>query len=426
MELSEYLEHSQKLLERGEKTYTDILCDDMQVICRDDVCSKMGELKAPLNTMLSMGLDLLSCTEWTECFELYVDLYVKRFPGKEGIDALNLSAITPAQFRLINPEVFSDFNQETRESIPVEVFANLPAEYINAYNNLLFPDLGADSLRLYTHAIIMNAPFLQKRSRTSIKQLIKHVGQYTVTYTATSATSELPSGVASRLLWYKMVSDIIIKDATHIDFGDSLLDLIKELGITIQRGTRSTLKIYAAQFINLLEMSINIESSSNSAVHTKDEDMPETYRSKKLFICNDVDLVADSFDTKTGNFNGKIEYSKEFRELIKNDGGVPGDSKIVLELAKEGSPLAMDIYFWANYKNFLMKRRNISFIPLTWNSLAEQFSSSSVRMDNFKRDFKNAYSIVQKHYRFTLHFPEKTKQPVKLFRSNLSVPVLTK
>ena len=326
------------------------------------------------------------------------------------------------------------------DTLPFEILRQLPENYLLAYHEAYEQHDAAQlqktaSSRLFNNPINFLTPFPLRKPKASLShQFSRQTPWHSVTYTAATPDCTVPYGVPARMLWYKIISDVVVKNARSIDFSDTLRDTLKELGVKITSGrSRGTLVTYRQQLANIIDCVITfqqsspdffnsdiIESGEGGLANVQDHETIDWRRTRKILVSPGSDLARRILDNEVV---GEVPLTDEFIELVSRN-AVPGHRQTILEIASTGSSLALDLYFWATHKNYILNRfqkRPFRYIP--WKGLFQQFGMPGGNITRFKEDFRNACSIVQSHYSDLWLNLEDDKR-IAFYRTRTHIPSL--
>ena len=92
-------------------------------------------------------------------------------------------------------------------------------------------------------------------------------------------------------------------------------------------------------------------------------------------------------------FNSRLVLTQEFfEELVKHP--VPLDMRALRQLARERSPLALDLYTWLTYRMSYLREPT----EIRWASLEMQFGADYTRTRAFKEAFLEKLKVVRELY----------------------------
>lgn len=198
----------------------------------------------------------------------------------------------------------------------------------------------------------------------------------------------LPYGSMPRLILLWIVTEAIRTKSRTIKLGDTLNDFLRSLGLDPNTGGGkfSHAKRLKEQIERLLHCRISFRYSEGSA-----------QKGRKAFL--NMEMAREGrfwWDFKNpeqgGLFESEIVLGEVFFEAI-TAAPVPVDMRALIALKQ--SPLAIDVYTWANYRLFTMQRAGNRQIKIPLAELKEQFGGEYSRLRDFKASFAEALIKVQ-------------------------------
>jgi len=186
----------------------------------------------------------------------------------------------------------------------------------------------------------------------------------------------LPYGSVPRLLLAWLTTEAVRTKDRELVLGDNLSDFMRQLGIVPTGGRWGSIT-------RLREQSKRLFNASIQCTY-EDENSDKMQR---MDVAQSTDLWWSHSTEQRSLFPSTVVLAEPFyNEITKSP--VPIDIRILKELSK--SPLALDIYNWATYRNsYLKKRTNIP-----WELLQFQFGSNYKDTRMFKYKFKDALKKV--------------------------------
>lgn len=243
-------------------------------------------------------------------------------------------------------------------------------------------------------------------SKLNQTEFVRKNGEYTLTILSPSEIG-LPYGCYPRLILAWVCTEVIQKQSRHLDLGPSLRQFLKKLGITSSGGKNGTIGRFAEQSKRLFCSSISCIRTGNNGW---------SYKSLNL-----VDSAGLWWAPQQENHSGKwvshlILSEAFFQSILKCP--VPIDLRALFALRK--SPMSMDIYLWATYRLYRVKRP----IVIPWNQLVVQFGAQYKCHRQFKRRFLEALNKVVTVY----HSARIDEHPdgIRIRYSKPHVPIINK
>jgi hypothetical protein len=185
----------------------------------------------------------------------------------------------------------------------------------------------------------------------------------------------LPYGVIPRLFLLWLTTEVFRRKSRTIDLGKSFRIFLASMGY-FNVGGNETARI-KDQLRRLVSAAINFR-------YAKDGE----WISVGFFIVEKLRLVENSDDIP---FKGEFIVSERFFEECRYR-CVPTDMNAVRLLRH--SPLAIDIYIWLSYKNFVLQKP----AAISWKALKAQFGSQNTPVKKFKQTFCKQLEAVKRVY----------------------------
>lgn len=114
-----------------------------------------------------------------------------------------------------------------------------------------------------------------------------------------------------------------------------------------------------------------------------------------------------------------LQFSEMYVRKIIRENPVPVSFRVLRELNRLKSPLAMDIYLWLNRRMSYLHQPSL----VTWTQLRDQFGSDAQMMKKFKQTFKNALAHVETAWP-EVRVTVSDERGVTLFPSETPVPTV--
>ena len=201
---------------------------------------------------------------------------------------------------------------------------------------------------------------------------VRRNGPYTLVMNA-GGLYRLPFGHLPRLLMAWISTEAVRTQSRVLVLGDSLSDFMRELGIYSSDGKAYT----------------RLRNQMDRLFHASVELSYEDKHGKQFIASRVVDRGDFWWDPKRPNervlWDSKIRLGEDFfNEIISHP--VPLDMNTLTALKR--SPLGLDLYMWAVYRTFSLKR----LLRLTWPTLYRQLgvdpsrASDNVTVQRFRKD----------------------------------------
>jgi hypothetical protein len=202
----------------------------------------------------------------------------------------------------------------------------------------------------------------------------------------------IPYGTIPRLLLYYIVTEAVRTKSRRIEFGRNLADFMRSIGLNPRtgRGERSDYRRMVQQATRLFNATIAIVPAAETE-QAKREIPPRL----NMPITDTQDLWWSSASpTSNTIFESYIELGERFFDAVMRS-PVPVSLDALKQL--KGSSLALDLYGWATYRTFLVKRSGKpTTIPMFM--LREQFGADYSDQKEFNRYLRKALLKVKSVY----------------------------
>jgi hypothetical protein len=201
-----------------------------------------------------------------------------------------------------------------------------------------------------------------------------------------------PYGSIPRLLLFWITTEALRTKSRKLELGASLAGFMRDLGLNPSTGggKRGDGKRLRNQMERLFRASISLElaNTNDNLVGKRWIDMQVAPEGELWWDLKSPDQAA--------LFGSWIELGEKFYQAVTST-PVPLDRRVLSALKR--SPLALDLYAWATYKNFSMRQQNRpeQFIP--WVYFMKQFGAEYTSHHNFKKKVMMAFQKVFTVYR---------------------------
>ena len=201
---------------------------------------------------------------------------------------------------------------------------------------------------------------------------VRHNGPYTLVMTS-GFNNKLPYGNLPRLLLAWVTTEAVRTQSRELILGDSLSDFMRELGVYSSSGgkhirMRNQMRRLFNAHVQLIYKDERGEARVSSSVADRTEFWWNPRRPEERSL-----------------WESKIELGEKFfNEILRHP--VPIDMNTLKALKR--SSLGLDLYLWAVYRTFSLKRP----MRLSWPTLYRQFgvdpsrASDKRTVDNFRTD----------------------------------------
>ena len=221
-------------------------------------------------------------------------------------------------------------------------------------------------------------------ARLTATEYQRRNGDLTIAIQAPAAVG-LPYGHYPRLLLSWITTEAVRTKSPNLVLGDSLSDFLRQLGLTNTGGRWGTIPRLRDHLRRLFCSTVS---------WTYDSSHDNTFASFGVRPIETATLWWDPQRPEQPSlWKSKIGLNQRFyEELVSRP--VPVDMRILRVLARERSPLAIDIYTWLSYRLYYL--RNDTTVP--WEALAMQFGGDYARLRDFKKKFQDRLTLVMKLY----------------------------
>ena len=195
-----------------------------------------------------------------------------------------------------------------------------------------------------------------------------------------------PYGSIPRLVCAYFNSQVKRHKSKRIDLGPSLAGFMQQLGLGtyLTGGANGSITWLKRQVLALANARIAFGCETPAGVEMRENASPVARRYQLWW-----NPKADA--SQTALFPSFIDLSDEFFEEMMRH-GVPVNLAALKPLKR--SPLALDLYAWATYRNYNRKGR----LAVPWTLLAAQFGAEYERPGDFAKAAKEAFRRVQVVY----------------------------
>lgn len=198
----------------------------------------------------------------------------------------------------------------------------------------------------------------------------------------------LPYGSTPRLILLWIVTEAVRTKSRNIKLGNTLNSFLRDIGLDPNTGGGkfSHAKTVKEQMHRLLHCRISFRYNEGNA-----------QKGRKAFLNMEVAREGQFWwdykaPDQTAIFESEIVLGEVFFEAI-TAAPVPLDLRALIPLKQ--SPLAIDLYTWATYRIFTMRRKGDAQITVSLADLKAQFGSEYTRDRDFKAAFVEAMTKVQ-------------------------------
>jgi len=200
-----------------------------------------------------------------------------------------------------------------------------------------------------------------------------------------------PYGSLPRLVLFWLTAEAVKTRSPKIELGNTLAEFMRELGLSWSTGAgpRSDARRLREQMNRLFRASISFEQSLERP------DGAEGSRWLDMRVAPKGELWWDPKMPDQGALWGSwVQLSQEFFEAI-TAAPVPLDMRALRALKR--SPLALDLYTWATYRTFSVRKAGKA-VTVPYGALQAQLGTNYERERDFKTALKDALGKVQRVY----------------------------
>lgn len=219
-------------------------------------------------------------------------------------------------------------------------------------------------------------------SKPEANEFVRRNGPVVLSMVARSDTG-LPYGTYPRVLMAWITTEAVRTKSRDLALGDSLSDFLRRLELGVHGGPRGSINILRRQMLKLFGTSVSW-----------------TWRKDKAELgvsFHPVEKRKLWWDPKSPEqltmWQSTITLNETFfREIV--DRPVPVNMTALKALARERSPMALDIYSWLTYRMSYLEKEQL--IP--WELLQLQFGADYKRTRAFKEKFLERLKLVKHLY----------------------------
>lgn len=185
----------------------------------------------------------------------------------------------------------------------------------------------------------------------------------------------VPYGTIPRLLMFWITTEAVKTKSRRIELGDSLSHFMRELGLTPTGGRWGSIPRLREQMERLFrsKISFNVSKKNDDEENSSWMDMQVTTKGELWWSYQKPE--------QPSLWKSWIELGEWFFEAICAS-PVPVDMRALRAFKR--SPLAIDLYTWANYRNFSVSQKGEEqFIP--WRGLQQQMGANYADISDFRR-----------------------------------------
>lgn len=184
----------------------------------------------------------------------------------------------------------------------------------------------------------------------------------------------IPYGVMPRLIMIYLTKQCVLTKSREIELGDTLSEFMEYLGLIPTGGKTGTITALRKQLKRLLACRVSFNYSDN-----------RTDKGMHVNVAKKYELFWEHKESsRRAIWNSNVTLSEEiYEEIIKHN--VPIDMRAINAL--KSSSLAIDIYQWATWRVFNLKRPTL----IKWQYLIDQFGSGYAQNKSGRYAFKKKF-----------------------------------
>lgn len=195
-----------------------------------------------------------------------------------------------------------------------------------------------------------------------------------------SRVRRYPYGIYPRLALTYIATEAFITDSPVVDLGKSMRSFLSRIGVDYNGRNANIVK---TQLAALFGAQLSVEGlSMNEAGHGTVSEYFQIAKSVSLWWSKKEESGQE------GLWSSEVRLTQEFFQSIKN-APVPVDLGAIRALG--GSSLRIDMYMWATYRMFYLRRPT----RIKWEDLSNQFGAQYGRVRAFKAAFIKELQAVQ-------------------------------
>lgn len=268
----------------------------------------------------------------------------------------------------------------------------------NSTDNLLDAALdiyGGDPKDLrYLHVVLAQCGLPYRQQDPDQRDYIKQNGNSTLILTSgylldpktkQPVLQGIPYGPKPRLLMIHLCTQAKIQKTPHVDIGDSMSSFMRDLGLAVTGGQRGTIGMFKEQLNRLAASKMQLLFADDSKVSMRNPASP----------IQELDVWFPKHPDQRILWPTTATLSHEFYESLMGDNALPLDPRAIRGLQR--SAMALDVYSWLAHR--LCRIMHQQPVSISWTALQRQFGPDIARVDNFRREFREALAKVQTLYR---------------------------
>lgn len=303
-----------------------------------------------------------------------------------------LSSMDPTFLEMLRPEQLARFNQDQLNAIAARIVDRAI--------------VGTDLLFIAQPLIV--APFPTRTSPDCF--------QYTRTYrwqrctlTSTQEGTPIPGGIWPRLLMAHITTSVVQTKSPLVDFKNTTRELMTAMGARPVHGTHGNIDACEAAIRALPHLVVAIEDHKAAADGYRAA-LPKKEKGGESSLTEGLEVHGGKSHTKiirlfdesmltideTGLVTGMAMVSPEFQELCQV--AIPLSRETICNLARQRSPVALDIYAYATWVTYYLKTKNRPHMVLPWDIAIGLWADGLDRRSHAIREITKRLSLVKAQY----------------------------
>ncbi len=199
-----------------------------------------------------------------------------------------------------------------------------------------------------------------------------------------------PYGTIPRLLLYWMTREAVRTHSRRLELGHNLAEFMRTIGLNPNSGRGKR-----GDAVRLREQMMRLFSSSISFQYTRQVQGLIGQNSLGMLIAPRREFWWDPKDLRQGSlWQSWVELGEEFYQAITSS-VVPIDMRALRAI--KNSPLALDLYGWATYTAYTLRRKGQPQV-VTYGEFMNQFGTDYADRRNFKRNLLTVMKKVKQVY----------------------------
>ncbi|MCY1023941.1 replication protein RepA [Pyxidicoccus sp. MSG2] len=324
----------------------------------------------------------MSDTKSTATLDLYPGVFGTREAHAPGADSLDPARVGAA----VKPR---ESSASRARRLSVKNASKLGAAAAEVHHQSA---LDAGELGYFSQLLVQTA--LPHKDPGDLAAWTRQNGRFTLTFstglqydeaTKTHKRMGLPFGTHARLLFAWLGTEAVRTRSRRIELGDSFGAFMRKLQLPRTGGPSGSEAAIRNQLRRILTSSISWQYRSSGQDGTTWREAKYLDTGQNIFPIESRILFWDPSDPdKRAFWQSEVSLNETFfQHLLKHN--TPVDMRVMRELARAHSSLAMDIYVWWTGRMHGLEKPTP---PIPWKKLMEQMGTVHTNPYEFARDFK--------------------------------------